>query len=73
MHKPHLPGLTLLVAAAVLVIFPVTLMAADEPALTKEQIKNFLLTAKVVNGYEAKKGITGTSRLTLSADARCVF
>jgi hypothetical protein len=41
-------------------------VAADEPTLTKEQIKNFLLTAKVVNSREAKKGITHTSRLTLS-------
>lgn len=41
-------------------------VAADEPTLTKEQIKHFLLTAKVVNSREAKKGVTHTSRLTLS-------
>jgi hypothetical protein len=41
-------------------------VAADEPTLTKEQIKQFLLTAKVVNSRQAKKGITNTSRLTLS-------
>jgi len=41
-------------------------VAADEPTLTKEQIKQFLSTAKVVSSKEAKKGITGTSRLTLS-------
>lgn len=41
-------------------------VAADEPTLTKEQIKHFLLTAKVVNSREAKKGVTRTSRLTLS-------
>jgi hypothetical protein len=40
--------------------------ASDEPALTKEQIKQFLLTAKVVKSDKAKKGITQTSRLTLS-------
>ena len=40
--------------------------AFDEPTLTKEQIKQFLLTAKVVKGEKAKKGVTGTSRLTLS-------
>jgi len=39
---------------------------ADEPTLTTEQIKQFLLTAKVVNSREAKKGITHTLRLTLS-------
>ena len=41
-------------------------VAADEPTLTKEQIKQFLLTAKVVGSKDAKKGITGTKRLTLS-------
>jgi hypothetical protein len=40
--------------------------AADDPTLTKDQIKQFLLTAKVVGSREAKKGITHTSRLTLS-------
>ena len=40
--------------------------ASDEPTLTKEQIKQFLSTAKVVESKQAKKGITGTSRLTLS-------
>jgi hypothetical protein len=41
-------------------------VAADEPTLTKEQIKQFLLTAKVVHHEVTKKGITHTSRLTLS-------
>jgi hypothetical protein len=41
-------------------------VAADEPTLTKEQIKQFLLTAKVVRSQAAKKGITQTHRLTLS-------
>lgn len=40
--------------------------AGDEPNLTKEQIKQFLMTAKIIEGKAAKKGITGTSRLTLS-------
>jgi hypothetical protein len=40
--------------------------ASNEPTLTKEQIKQFLLTAKVVKSEEAKKGITQTLRLTLS-------
>jgi len=40
--------------------------ASDEPTLTKEQIKQFLLTAKVVKSEQAKKGITETLRLTLS-------
>ena len=41
-------------------------VAADEPTLTNEQIKQFLLTAKVVGSREAKKGVTHTMRLTLS-------
>jgi hypothetical protein len=41
-------------------------IAADEPTLTKDQIKQFLTTAKVVHAAGAKKGITGTERLTLS-------
>jgi len=40
--------------------------ASDEPTLTKEQIKQFLLTAKVVDSKQPNKGITGTWRLTLS-------
>jgi len=40
--------------------------ASDAPTLTKEQIKQFLLTAKVVKSEQAKKGITETLRLTLS-------
>jgi hypothetical protein len=41
-------------------------VAADEPNLTKEQIKQFLLTAKVVKSHDSKKGVTHTMRLTLS-------
>ena len=40
--------------------------ASSDPALTKEQIKQFLLTAKVVKSEQVKKGITHTLRLTLS-------
>jgi len=39
---------------------------SDEPSLTKEQITQFLLTAKVVDSKQPNKGITGTWRLTLS-------
>src|SRR6266852_7516635 len=41
-------------------------VAADETTLTKEQIKQFLLTAKVLGSREAPRGITHTLRLTLS-------
>ena len=40
--------------------------AADEPTLTKDEIKNFLLTAKIVGSKPAHKGVTQTMRLTLS-------
>jgi hypothetical protein len=55
-----------IIAAVMCVICRIFAVAADEPTLTKEQIKQFLLTAKVVHSEEAKKGITRTSRLTLS-------
>jgi len=38
----------------------------DEPNLTEEQKKNFLLTAKVIQSKQTKKGITHPWRLTLS-------
>jgi len=40
--------------------------ASEEPTLTKEQIKHFLRTAKVVKSERSKKGITNPWRLTLS-------
>jgi len=43
-----------------------TVTTNDEPALTKEQIKQFLLTAKVIKSAPAHKGITNTLRLTLT-------
>jgi hypothetical protein len=41
-------------------------VAADDSTLSKDQIKQFLTTAKVVKSKQAGKGITGTYRLTLS-------
>jgi hypothetical protein len=41
-----------------------------DPSLSNEEIKKFLLTAKIVNFKESKKGITGTTRLTLSDGVR---
>jgi len=41
-------------------------IASEDPTLTKEQIKQFLLTAKVVKSERSKKGIADTWRLTLS-------
>ena len=54
------------VVIAACLISPYLVSAADESALTKEQIKQFLLTAKIVGGKQSTKGITEPWRLTLS-------
>ena len=41
-------------------------VASDEPTLSKDQIKQFLLTAKVVKSKQSEKGITNPWRLTLT-------
>lgn len=56
----------LLHAVLVCLTCPFFALATDEPNLTKEQITHFLLTAKIVNSRASNKGITHTSRLTLS-------
>lgn len=53
-------------AVVICVICSRLLLAADEPTLSKEQIKQFLLTAKVVRSKQSGKGITNPWRLTLS-------
>jgi len=47
-------------------LFARIVAATDEPALTEEQMKQFLLTAKVIKSQPAHKGITETLRLTLT-------
>jgi hypothetical protein len=66
MQKLRLSCLGLFLVLAVYAIHPLAMRAADDPALSKDQIKQFLLTAKVVANHSAKKGITNTARLTLS-------
>jgi hypothetical protein len=66
MSPLHLQCRRLMFAALLCLICLPCAVSADEPTLTKEQIKQFLLTAKVVGSREAKKGVTGTLRLTLS-------
>lgn len=51
--------------AAVCVAFVLS-STAQEPQLTEEQMRHFLLTAEVVKSKSASKGITDTHRLTLS-------
>ncbi len=56
-----------LILAALLCLTATRLVAAsDGTDLTKDQIKKFLLTAKVVKSQRSKKGITNPWRLTLS-------
>jgi hypothetical protein len=66
MHILRQRGRNLAVAALLCLICPGIVRAADETTFTKEQIKNFLLTAKVVKSEQVSKGITGTLRLTLT-------
>jgi hypothetical protein len=66
MNLFHVRWRVLILAAVVCLTCPRWVVGADEPTLSKEQIKQFLLTAKVVGSKSASKGITGTSRLTLS-------
>ncbi len=66
MNPLHLRSRRLIFAAVVCLTCGLFAVAADEPTLTKEQIKQFLLTAKVVHSKEAKKGATHTMQLTLS-------
>jgi len=48
------------------VVAPLTAPAADDTALTKDQIKQFLQTAEVIKSKESSKGVTHPWRLTLS-------
>ena len=61
MRSPY-PGRSL---AVVLLLFPISLLHAAE-ALTQQQKEDFLTHAKIVQSKEAKKGITGTLRITLT-------
>jgi len=66
MNPPYLRWPAFILAAVVCLACGLIAVAADEPNLTKEQIKKFLLTANVVNSRYARKGVTDTLRLTLS-------
>jgi hypothetical protein len=54
------------IATVLCLTCPLLIIASDQPTLTKEQIKQFLLTAKIVKAEQSKKGINNTVRLTLS-------
>jgi hypothetical protein len=58
------PAIAGMLLAAVFTFAPHSLLAAD--ALTWQQKEEFLSKAKILQSKDAKKGVTGTSRLTLS-------
>ena len=66
MQAFHLQRQRLILGAVVCLIFPCLVMAADESTPNKEQIKHFLLTAKVVGSKQSVKGVTQPWTLTLS-------
>jgi hypothetical protein len=66
MRIPHLSWRRLILATVVCLTSTPFVTASDEPTLTKEQIKQFLVNAKVVKSERTKKGITEPWRLTLT-------
>jgi hypothetical protein len=66
MNPLHLRWRELVLTVVVCLTCQLVVVAADEPTLTKEQLKQFLLTAKVIDSRPAAKGITHSWRLTLS-------
>jgi hypothetical protein len=56
----------LILYSALCLLYTLLAGASDEATLSKEQIKQFLLTAKIVSSKQSAKGITNTWRLTLS-------
>jgi hypothetical protein len=52
--------------AFVLIVLPAFCLGQEEPQLTVEQQREFLLNAKVIRSRQTNKGITGSYRLTLS-------
>jgi hypothetical protein len=66
MHTHCLYWRKLILAAMACLACTGILNAADDTNLTKDQIKQFLLTAKVVGSKHTGKGVTQPWRLTLS-------
>ena len=66
MERRTLFGRRIIAAVATCLLVVPLGTAADDTTLTKEQIKEFLLTAKIVGAKESSKGITHPARLTLS-------
>ena len=56
----------LVLAGALLVVAPIASAQEDPSGLTREQMREFLLHAKVTKSRDAGKGVTSPKRLTLS-------
>jgi hypothetical protein len=56
----------ILIVALACLAMPVVAVSADDVPLTREQIKVFLQTAKVIKEEPSSKGVTHPTRLTLS-------
>jgi hypothetical protein len=66
MEMRHRPRWRVTIALVVCLTCPHLLVASDQPSLSKDQIKQFLRTAKVVKSQRSNKGITNPWRLTLT-------
>jgi hypothetical protein len=66
MHTFQLQRRRLISAFLFILVWSDLVNAGDQPNLTKDQIKQFLLTAKVIASHQSSKGITSPWRLTLS-------
>jgi hypothetical protein len=66
MVLPHLRWQCFVLVIAVCVTCPLVIDAADQPAFTRKQIRQFLLNAEVVGSRQDPRGITHPWRLTLS-------
>ncbi|HEV8385360.1 MAG TPA: hypothetical protein VGQ11_10860 [Candidatus Acidoferrales bacterium] len=62
----YLRSRSLILGGLLCLLLPAATLAQGEPNLSKEEIKQFLLTADVVRSRHPSKGITETWRLTLS-------
>jgi hypothetical protein len=66
MRPLHVQKRRLILATVVCLTCAHFAAASGDPTLTKQQIRQFLLTAKVVGSKQSSKGITSPWRLTLS-------
>lgn len=66
MRRLRFPRCAMRFAVLATLLAACTVAAAEEPTLTKEQQRQFLLTAKVIKSAPAHKGVTNTQRLTLT-------